>query len=481
MADPASGGAGHSGAVVDVVVVGAGPAGLAAAAAAVAAGCAVAVVDAGRDLGGQYWRHPPGRPGAVPRATTFRRLAEAVRSGATCLSEHDVWMVGRDGSGFVVHALHGAVERTVRAATVVLAPGAVDRQLPFPGWDLPGVYTAGGAQALVKEHAVLAGRRVVVAGTGPFLLPVATGLAAHGAQIAGVFEAAATTGWLRHSTVLAGHGARLGEAAAYRARLLAAGVRYRTRHAVVAAHGDDRLEAVTVARLDPRWRFDDRSVRTVACDALAVGWGFSPRVELAVHLGCATATGADGSVVVAADDDQATTVPGVYVAGEASGIGGAMLAVAEGEIAGRAVAAWLGRHTPGSGAARHARDRGRAFAAAMHAVYPVRDGWRGWLRPDTVVCRCEEVPVRELVTAIRDLGATDTRTVKLLSRAGMGWCQGRICGFAASRIAAAEGGGIGGEAGLVRRPLAVPVPLGVLARTSELGDPTPEERRDDLA
>src|SRR5690606_23324809 len=334
--------------------------------------------------------------------------------------------------------------------------------------DLPGVYTAGGAQALRKEHAVVAGRRVIVAGTGPFLLPVAAALASHGARLAGVFEAGVTVGWLRHATVLARHAARLGEAAAYRGRLLAARTRYRSRHAVVAAHGDGRLDRVTVARIDSRWRVREGSHRTVRCDALAVGWGFSPRIELAVGLGCATGIGADGSLVITVDDDQATDVPGVYVAGEACGVGGAGLAVAEGEIAGGAAAARIGGlPSLDSAPARRTRDRGRAFAAAMHAVYPVRDGWYGWSQADTVVCRCEEVPVRALATAVHDLGASDTRAVKLLSRAGMGWCQGRICGFALSRIAAIEGGGVGGESSLVRRPLAVPVPLGALARLRE--------------
>ena len=483
MAEPVTDSAGGRGpADTDLVIVGAGPAGLAAAAAASATGCLVTVLDAGRDLGGQYWRHPPGRSTGVPRAGVFRRLTEAVRSRALHLSEHEVWAVGRDGdNGFVVHALHGAVERTVRAGAVVLAPGAVDRQLPFPGWDLPGVYTAGAAQALLKEHDVVVGSRLVVAGTGPFLLPLAAGMAAHGVRIAGLFEAGATTGWLRYPTVLAGHGARLGEAGAYRARLAAGGARYRTRHAVIAAHGDGQVEDVTVARVDSRWRVDERTTRTVACDALAVGWGFSPRIELAAGLGCAVGIGADGSAVVTVDDDQASSVPGVYVAGEATGVGGALLALAEGEIAGRAAATRLGYAARHPDAAHRTRSRGRAFAAARHAVYPVRDGWHGWMRSDTVVCRCEEVPVRDIVTAVADLGASDTRTAKLLSRAGMGWCQGRICGYAVSRIAAAEGGGIGGERGLANRPLAVPVPLGVLARPPEPVNPTQEKRRDDSA
>src|SRR5690606_19573176 len=162
----------------DVVVVGGGPAGLAAAASAVRAGCAVALLDSGEDPGGQYWRHRPGRLDGLPAHTTFAWLAETVRSGATYLPGHEVWTIGRPAGGFAVRALHGGAERVIHGATLVVASGAVDRQLPFPGWDLPGVYTAGGAQALLKGHGVTVGRRVVVAGTGPFLLPVAAGLVA---------------------------------------------------------------------------------------------------------------------------------------------------------------------------------------------------------------------------------------------------------------------------------------------------------------
>jgi thioredoxin reductase len=452
----------------DVVVVGGGPGGLAAAAAAVRAGCTVALVDAGPDLGGQYWRHRPGRLDRAPARTTFAVLAEAARSGANHLAEHEVWTVGTDSRGFVVRAVNGSADRTLGAAAVVLATGAADRQLPFPGWELPGVFTAGGAQALHKGHGVRVGRRVVVAGTGPFLLPVAAGLAADGAQIVGVFEANATSGWLRRLPAVMRNLGRVSEAAVYRARLATSGARYWTGCAVVAAHGDTHLEAVTVARLDADWRVRPGTSRTVRCDALAVGWGFTPHIELALGLGCVTRVDFDGSVVVDVGEDQATSVPGVYVAGEACGVGGAALAVAEGEIAGFAAAAALGhKATADPGQARRARARLRGFAAAMHHVYPVRDGWRDWLEPQTLVCRCEEVPVRAIVEAVHELGATDARSVKLLSRAGMGWCQGRICGYATSRLAALESGHPADELGLAHRPLAVPVPLGVLARSTE--------------
>jgi thioredoxin reductase len=457
-----------AGRTYDVVVVGGGPAGLAAAAAAARTGCAVALVDAGAEPGGQYWRHPAGRLDGLPRRPAFTALTRALRSGVTHLPDHDVWAVGRAGDGFVVRALSGAAETAVLGASLVLAPGAFDRQLPFPGWDLPGVYTAGGAQALLKGHGVAVGQRVVVAGTGPFLLPVAAGLAAAGIRLAGVVEANHPRGWLKHLPVVVRHAGYVAEAAAYRARMARGRGRYRPGHAILAAHGDRQVEAVTLAKVGPDWEIDTGSRRTIQCDAVAVGWGFVPRVELATALGCSTRVDVDGSVVVAVDDSQATDVPGVFAAGEACGVGGAVLSLAEGEIAGLAAAASQGRPVTPPARARRTRTRQRAFAAAMHSVYPIRDGWRTWLRPDTLLCRCEEVPVADLTRAVHELGATDARSAKLLTRAGMGWCQGRMCGYAASRLIAAESGRPGSELGVSNRPFAVPVPLGVLAQSPEM-------------
>lgn len=448
----------------DVVVVGAGPAGLAAAAAALRSGCRVAVVDAGERPGGQYWRRPPDDPTGLPRRAEFTALAGQVLSDAAFLPEHEAWTVVRSPDRFVVHASGPAGGAAVPGASLVLAPGAYDRQLPFPGWDLPGVYTAGAAQALAKEHGVAVGKRVVVGGTGPFLLPVAAGLAARGVEVEGVYEAGNPAGWLGHPRALLGAGGKVAEAARYGATIARHRVRYRTRHAVVAAEGDGRVEAVRVARVDDGWAVVPGSSRTVECDALAVGWGFAPRLELPLAVGCATRTGLDGSLVVAVDDRQAADVPGVFVAGEACGVGGADLAMAEGEVAGLAAAERLGRWTAWPDGLWQRRAALRRFAAAMHRVLPVRPGWQGWLRDDTVVCRCEEVTVAAVEGAARDLGASDSRSVKLLTRAGMGWCQGRMCGYAVSRLSVPGTGRPADERGVAARPLAVPVRLGDLAQ-----------------
>ncbi len=431
----------------DVLVVGAGPAGLAAAAAARESGATVRVVDAGTRPGGQYWRHGtvPVDPRLYHGWSAFARLRDRV-AGVPLLLGRPVRTVAPDGDGWTVTLADG--ER-LRAERLVLATGAYDRHIPFPGWDLPGVMAGGGVQALLKAHGVAAGRRVVVAGTGPFLLPVTAGLLAAGARVPLVAEANSPAGLARHPwTALP----KLGEALGYAASLARHHTPYRQRTVVLRALGGDRLEAVELARPGrPPW--------TVPCDVLAVGWGFTPQLELFLQLGCATATGGDGSLVVAADADQATSVPGVWAAGESTGVGGADLAVVEGEIAGRAAAG-----APVPPALRRRRARLRRFADALHAAYPVP----GNTDPgdDTLACRCEEVPVGAIREAVRELGATDARTVKLLTRAGMGWCQGRICGYAVASLTARACGRPVSEADLrayAERPLAVPTTLAQLA------------------
>ncbi len=504
----------------DLAIIGAGPAGMAAAATASRAGLGVALIDSGLQVGGQFFRQIPygfraAKPGALHHGfSRFVRLRDAL-GGVDVLTDHRVWAVETGGAaaspagGTAVHCLAGRDERprTIRARRLLIATGAYDRTLPFPGWDLPGVLTAGGAQALLKGNLVAAGRRVVVAGTGPFLLPVAAGLAQAGCTVVGVFEANNPFGFEAGSRFgpVRDTGARFGllaellaqpgkaaEAAGYVGRLARHRVPYRGRHAVVAAHGDGELTHVSVARVDRDWRPGRGGHRTIECDTLAVSYGFVPQLDLPVQLGCEIVRDRDGSPVVRVDPGFRTSVPGVYAAGETTGVGGADLAVVEGVIAARAVvtdlAAGQGGPDPGGtgaadqgGAGRRGsraparlgrqRERLAAFAGALQAAYPVRDGWTSWLRDDTLVCRCEEVPYSRVKEA-QELGATDARSIKLLARPGMGWCQGRVCGYAVARLA-------GEEPAPPRRPIAQPIRLGDLAgphgRTESAGEPRGED------
>ncbi|WP_318211569.1 NAD(P)/FAD-dependent oxidoreductase [Streptomyces sp. SJL17-1] len=476
----------HPGVPYDLLVVGAGPAGLAGAVAASGLGLSVALADSSTQPGGQFYRHPAPALGATrPQAlhhdwSAFAELRRRLAASTVDhLTGHHVWSVVKETDGtWTAHALIGAdgtadAPVRIRARALLLATGAYERQLPFPGWTLPGVVGAGGAQAMLKSGLVLPGRHVVVAGSGPLLLAVASSLASAGARVPAVVEAAGYLRYGRAPRALATNPRKSVEALVHAVALARHRVPVRLRSAVTEVHGTDRVEAVTVSRLDRTWRPVPGTGRRIACDALAVGHGLVPQIELAVAVGCTTRALPDGTLGLALDDLQESSVPGLWAAGETGGVGGAELARTEGELAGRAIAArLLGRRTVQGATAglRRRRNRMRAFADVMSAAHAPGPGWPDWLTDDTDVCRCEEVPAGRIREAVTELGAHDARTVKLLTRAGMGWCQGRMCGTAVACLAA--GGGTP-EPPVERRPFAVPVPLSTLAALDAPTDPAP--------
>ncbi|WP_030615376.1 NAD(P)/FAD-dependent oxidoreductase [Streptomyces fulvoviolaceus] len=458
-----------------LAVIGAGPAGLAATVAAASHGVRVTLIDSAPEAGGQFYRQPAAelrarRPQALHHEwRTWERLRDGLRTHVQAgavrhFTDHHVWYVDRRDTRFTVHALFGPEQEEpveVRADAVLLATGGYEKVLPFPGWTLPGVVTAGGAQAMLKGTLAVSGRTAVVAGTGPLLLPVATGLAAAGVEVAALVESADPKDFVRRTRALAAQPGKVAEGAQYAAQLLRHRVRTLVHHTVVEAHGAERLEAVTVAALDADGRVRPGTERRIPCDTLAVGHGMLPHTDLAETLGCRL----DG-LDVHVDDEQRTDVPGVWAAGETTGIGGSALSLAEGHIAGRSAAARLHGTEPDPGewaAAAKSRSRLRAFFAAIDSVYAPPAHWTEQITDDTVVCRCEEVTGGAIREAVGELGAGDARTVKLLTRAGMGWCQGRVCGPAVAGLA-------GCELTPSRRPFARPVPLGVLAAAGEPED-----------
>jgi D-hydroxyproline dehydrogenase subunit alpha len=472
----------------DIAVVGAGPAGLAAALAAAGFGCAVTLIDSGPAIGGQIYRQSllgPGRgaggPGSGPlpprlhRAARHRRIRHlAATSVWHAEPEPDGWfrlrLAGPDRPGPAPGgAAGGAGPAVLRARAVVLATGAAELVLPFPGWDLPGVTTAGAAQALLKSQHVTVGQRALVSGSGPLLLPVAAALADAGVRVVAVLEATAARVAARHAVRFAAFPGKLREAAGYAATLARQRVPVRAGHAVVACHGAGRVERATIARLDRDWRPVPGSRREEPVDAVHASFGFSPALDLARLLGCADEQHpARPTAAVRCDADLATSVAGVFAAGEVTGVGGAQAAELEGYLAGASAARYLGRLHPVAYTARTRTLRARLgparrFAALLDDAYPLRPGWLDWPEPGTIACRCEETRWAEIGRAVT-AGAADVRSVKGLTRCGMGYCQGRICGpIVQYAVAAAAGRPLGEVGDLHARPVLTPVSLGVIA------------------
>ncbi len=505
----------------DVAVVGAGPAGLAAAGAASAVGARVVVIDSSEQPGGQFWRHRSEAAGVADDAglhhgwRDYLALRRAFDSGIAegtirYLPSTSVWMAqisegrtqgvrpesalsppaqiseGRtqgvrpESARFTLRLApaHGGGRSevpTVHASRVVLATGGYDRQLPVPGWQLPGVMAAGGIQAFGKQNGMLPGTRFVVAGTGPFLLSVAAGIAHQGGRVAAVLESSNLLGWLPRAYRAAGVPAKALEGAEYTGALLKHRIPYRPRTVVTEILGEDRVTGVRTARVRGDGTVVEGSERRIdGIDTVGLGWGFTPQMELPVQLGAGTRQDADGSLVAVVDEDQRSTVDGLFVAGELTGVGGAALAVLEGRVAGRTAGLEVTGQGAGAaaalgptGAESRAIARQRSFAQAMHLAHPVPTGWQQLLREDTVVCRCEEVRVGALRESRETMAGEDLRTQKGQNRAGMGWCQGRVCGFAVSCLANGADPRSGAvEASLAqsaKRPLVQPLPLGAIA------------------
>ncbi|HXS77710.1 MAG TPA: FAD/NAD(P)-binding oxidoreductase [Terracidiphilus sp.] len=386
----------------EVLVIGAGPGGIAAATTAAEAGLSVCLLDDNRSPGGQIWR---GLWGQNARKNQHGRdFAEW--TGRLRNSNCELW------SGW--QAIDAPASNTLRVErdgevydvvyrNLIVATGARERFLPFPGWTLPGIAGAGGLQALVKSGLDVRDKRIVVAGTGPLLLAISAGLADAGAKIVAIYEQASIAKLMGFGLTLARFPGKISEGFGY-FRMLR-GIPYRTGCWVKRAEGSSRLTDVTVT--------DGRVEWTHNCDWLACGFHLVPNLELPALLGCAIRNG-----YVSVNDWQQSSIADVACIGELTGIGGLEKALLEGEIAGGAAA---GRMDRARQLAKRVRPL-RNFARRLEEAFAPREELRALPSSDTVVCRCEDV-THSTIQASRSW-----REAKLHTRCGMGACQGRICG-----------------------------------------------------
>ena len=381
-----------------VVIVGAGPAGIAAAVRAAECGKQVTLVDDNPAEGGQIWRGGQGNASTRQAAKWFTKLRDSgasIRTGAR--------IIAADPIARTLRAETSDSAFDIDYGTLILATGARELFLPFPGWTLPNVMGCGGLQGLVKAGLPVQGKRIVVAGSGPLLLAVASQLRNYGASVQMVVEQAGWGSLVGFGLSLGRRPGKLWQALALKVSL--GSTPYLPGSWVRAAEGVDQLNRVQIQ--------NGSKTHLVDCDYLALAYGFVPNTELAQLLDCQLSNG-----FAAVDEYQHSTSRGVFCAGELTGLGGVERSLVEGQIAGYAAGGRddLARnHFP-------ERERLRQFAKRLNRAFRLRKELRELPDPQTIVCRCEDVRYGEC-------GESDCwRSAKLHLRCGMGPCQGRICG-----------------------------------------------------
>lgn len=445
-------------ALSDLVVVGAGPAGMAAATTAAAAGLGVVVLDENPAAGGQIWRGiaraPAGR--AQMMGPDYQAGLGHVQAFAASAARHvpgaAVWGMNRSATGLDIGVVLGGRAARISARTVILATGAMERPMPLPGWTLPGVMTAGAAQIALKTAGMVPERRTVLAGTGPLLYLLAAQLARAGAAPVALVETRSRGAFLaawRHAPGFLASGLAIKGLGLWRE--MRAAVPVLRAEPGLSVTGQDRATGL-------RWQGG-----AIAADLVLLHDGVVPVTNLTVAAGCEMIWDARQHCFRPRLDAMGqSTVPGLFVAGDGAGIGGAAAAVLAGQQAALAVLALLGRGG-GDGAravrpALAAARRGRAF---VDQAFAPRDASR--IADDTVVCRCEAITAGQIRAAAR-LGAPGPNQIKTFLRCGMGACQGRQCGLALSALIADTQARPIAETGALRTRAPVkPLRLGALA------------------
>lgn len=493
----------------EIVVVGAGPAGVAAAVTAAQAGAEVTLIEEQSRPGGQYFKQPM----ASANGQHFPpSLAANIRQGRKLLAGLDrpniqlrcstlVWDVtpertlrlytlpgaGQSGRSEETPQARGVVassdnlqpsivnvpllSQELQAQRLIIAAGAYERVMPFPGWTLPGVMTVGGAQLLLKGQGLLAGRRLLLAGTGPLLQLAGLQLLEAGAEIAAIVELQGRRHVLVQAPKFWRHWDKVSQGLAHRRQLSKAGVPIKYGYAVTRALGEHQVSGAIIAKVDGSGRPLPGTEESVAVDTICLNFGFIPATGLTRLAGCQQHFDAGyGCLATQTNDQMETSRPGIFAVGEVRGIGGVDVALLEGAIAGATAARQLGHQVPPATIEQHNEWlRARAVVAGLGATFTVKPGLCALATGEVMVCRCEEVTAGAVRTAVR-AGATHLNDLKAWTRVGMGRCQGRICGPIVAQIVAQEANvPLASVGDFTARPPLKPLPLGVIAAAAGQG------------
>jgi NADPH-dependent 2,4-dienoyl-CoA reductase/sulfur reductase-like enzyme len=460
----------------ELVIIGGGPGGISAAIEAAKAGVTVMILDENERIGGQIFRQlekgfKPDNSEAMgndyKKGQKLFKPFEALKDRIVYLNNAVVWGIFNNRT--IAFARDG-VSESLPFDNLLIATGAYDRPVPFPGWTLPGVLTAGGAQKLVKTDRVIPGQSILLAGTGPLQLVLAYQLIQAGCHIAAILEAGdVKKNWLNIAKGLWGNWETMREGWRYLRWIQKAGIPFLNRHIITNARGDNHVEAVVISQVDQDWRPVSGTQKTIAVDTVCLGYGLVTSSELTALAECEHnyEPGMGGYVPVRTEMME-TTRQGIYAVGDGARVAGSQVAMEEGRMAGIAIANSLGYVSDEKkediiSQSKTALYRYHRLRKVLDEVSMPRPGLYELADDNTVICRCEDVTLKEIKAAMRHIG-TKAKDIKRETRLGMGSCGGRMCGPTLIELLKYRNADDSGTPeNLAPRPPIKPIPIGVLA------------------
>lgn len=422
-----------------VGIIGAGPAGSNAAIQLAKFGIHSTIIDENAKLGGAVFRQPQKeQEGSTTKKDKtqqrFQKLLQQIEKYKEYISflfESEV--VGTFGSDQEVALLRKGKLECHKFDKLIICTGCFERVHPFPGFTLPGILGVGGAQFQVKSGLIKPGRNIALVGTGPLLFLAATQFHKAGINVKGVYEAGRRADLLKEFPSLVSSPDLLFDGLKYLQYLKSANVPVKFGWGIVEASGDNEVSNVKVAPFDKEWRADESRAETIEIDCLAVEYGFVSRSELTQLFGCEHKyMEQSGGLVADTDEWHRSSVPDIYVAGDSVGLYGSEAAEEEGKIA--ALGCLVDSEIISQADANNKSEQSRKkltrlikFRKAFEKFSKLRPGLLELPKADTTICRCENVKLETISNAI-DQGVTDILTLKMLTRIGMGDCQGKVCG-----------------------------------------------------
>ena len=464
----------------DFVIIGGGPGGVAAAIEAGKAGVNVTLLDENERPGGQCFRQfEKGFKVADPEALgpdykdgqELLHQLNSMQDKIRYLNNTLVWGIFEDRT--LALARNGTTS-SLRFKHLLVATGAYDRPVPFPGWTLPGVFTAGGAQKLVKSECVLPGQNILLAGTGPLQLVLADQILKAGGRIEAILEAGHIgKNWLRGLKGIWGNWDFLKEGMRYLRSIQKAGVPLLRSHVILEARGDGQVEEAVIAKVDKNWRPRLNTARSIKVDTICLGYGLVSSTELTMLAECEHKYDLrQGGFIPLRKANMETSVPGIYAVGDGAGVAGRKVAIEEGCIAGISVASTLGSISSAKAReqikpSRKRLDKIIRFRKILDDISLPRKGLYELATDDTVICRCEEITLKQIKTALAD--TIQIKDLKRMTRMGMGPCEGRMCGPSVIEMLRHRLNAPVEDVGCLNpRPSIKPVALGVLAANNTM-------------